>query len=77
MDFGFEYHQLFEDLLQMTIDLENNLVGRFGGGMNTGTLVRMVEDINYVNDKASATPKLPKNYVPPLPAFSASDIDVR
>ena len=53
MDFGFEYHQLFEDLLQMTIDLENNLVGRFGGGRNTGTLVRMVEDINYVNDKGS------------------------
>ena len=53
MDFGFEYHQLFEDLLQMTIDLENNLVGRFGGGRNTGTLVRMVEDFIYVNDKGS------------------------
>ena len=37
----------------MTIDLENNLVGRFGGGRNIGTLVRMVEDINYVNDKGS------------------------
>ena len=53
MDFGFEYHQLFEDLLQMTIDLKNNLFGRFGGGRNTGTHVRMVEDINYVNDKGS------------------------
>ena len=48
---GLEYHQLFEDLLQMPKDLEHNLVGGFGGGRRTGTLVGMVEDINYINDK--------------------------
>ena len=64
MDFGFEYHQLFEDLLQMTTDLENNLVGGFGGGKNTGTLVRMVEDINYINDKGKMPGNLWKHSTP-------------
>ena len=51
MDMRFEYHQLFNDLLQITKDVQNNFVGVFVG--RTGTLVGIVKDINYINNKGT------------------------
>ena len=52
MYISMEYHQLFEDLLQMTENLEGHLVGGFRGALGrTGLLLVVAEDINYIKDK--------------------------
>ena len=53
MDMRFEYHQLFEDLLRISTDVENNFVGGLVGGRRRGTLIGIVEDINYINNKGT------------------------
>ena len=52
MYISMEYHQLFEDLLQMTENLEGHLVGGFRGAPSrTGSLLVVAEDIHYIKDK--------------------------
>ena len=52
MYISMEYHQLFEDLLQMTENLKGHLVGGFRGAQSrNGLLLVVAEDIHYIKDK--------------------------